>query len=178
MADYPINVRLSRSDLAKADQASALRYQLARAAGVKDRLIDTSRGGDQTDLPGLKAEIAVAKLLGIEFEPTALGIDNGCDLYVNVGQYEIAIQVKSCHNPQSKWMLGTPHAKANWDIAIFVLPTDNHEVMQVYGWLPMKIYKLKEETVDLGHGPGPGVKIENLIDMEQLWRMISMRRSA
>ena len=114
MADYPINVRLSRSDLAKADQASALRYQLARAAGVKDRLIDTSRGGDQSDLPGLKAEIAVAKLLGIEFDPTALGIDNGCDLYVSVGQYEIAIQVKSCHNPNSKWMLGTPHAKANW----------------------------------------------------------------
>jgi len=55
MADHPINVRLSRSDLARADQASALRYQLARASGVKDRLIDTSRSGNQSDLPGLKA---------------------------------------------------------------------------------------------------------------------------
>lgn len=176
MAEYPINVRLSKSDMAKADQASALRYQLARAAGVKDRLIDTSRGGDSADLPGIKAEIAVAKLLNADFDPNTLGIDNGCDLYLDIGNKEIAIQVKSCHNPTSKWMLGTPHAKANWDLAVFVLPTEEAEIMRVEGWIPMNVYKAKEETVDLGHGPGPGVKIENLLDMEQLWRMISIRR--
>ena len=178
MADYPIDVRLSRSDLAKADQASALRYQLARAAGVQDRLIDTSRGGDSADLPGIKAEIAVAKLLGADFDPSTLGIDNGCDLYLDIGTKEIAIQVKSCHSPRSQWMLGTPHAKANWDLAVFVLPTDEPNLMRVQGWIPMNLYKAKEETIDLGHGPGTGVKIDNLLDMEQLWRMINIRRSA
>ncbi len=177
MAQHPINVRLSRSDLARAEQAGSLRYQLARASGVKDRLIDTSRSGKEADLPGIKAEIAVAKLLGIEFDATALGIDNGCDLYMNDGHSEVAIQVKSCHKRNAKWMLGTPNAKANWDLAVFVMPTFEDDLMEVVGWIPITTYKALEETVDLGHGPGTGVRIERLFNMEQLWRQISKRRS-
>ena len=174
---YPINVRLGKADLGRAEQASALRYQLARAAGVQDRLIDTSRSGESADLPGLKAEIAVAKLLDIDFDPSALGIDNGCDLYMQVGSKEVSLQVKSTHHPRAEWLLGTPHAKANWDLSVFVRPTDNPEVMQVYGWIGIENYQARIQSVDLGHGTHKGVHINFLNDMETLWRLMMMRKN-
>lgn len=178
MAAYPINVRLSRSDLARAEQAAALRWQLARASNVKDRLIDTSSTGAESDLAGIKAEIAVAKLLGVAFEATALGIDNGCDMYASAGKHEIAIQVKSCKAPTSRWMLGTPHQRLCWDVAIFVRPTEDNTVMEVYGWVGKKEYGQRVEIVDLGHGDGPGVKIDHLRDIEELWRIMNVKRCA
>lgn len=174
---HPINVKLTRSELARAEQAAALRYQLARAAGVEDKLIDTSRSGKDTDLPGLKAEIAVAKLLDIQFDASALGIDNGCDLYAMCGADEVGLQVKSTQHINAKWLLGTPHAKANWDVSVFVRPTDLDSVMQVYGWIGINEYEEKLQEVDLGHGPGKGVHIDDLRGMEELWRVINERRS-
>ncbi len=174
---YPINVRLGKADMGKAEQASALRYQLARAAGVQDKLIDTSRSGESADLPGLKAEIAVSKLLSIDFDPTTLGIDNGCDLYMQVGAKEVGIQVKSTHHPTAEWLLGTPHAKANWDLSVFVRPTGSPDVMEVYGWIGMDNYQTKIQQVDLGHGTHKGVHIQFLNDMESLWRLMMMRKN-
>lgn len=178
MVNNPINVRLSRSDLGRAEQASALRYQLARASGIEDKLIDTSRAGKDADLPGLKAEIAVAKLLGIDFNINDMGIDNGCDLYMRVGAKEIALQVKSTHHSSAEWLLGTPHAKANWDLSVFVRPTTEPEVMQVYGWIGIDKYQAKIQSVDLGHGTHKGVHIQSLNDMESLWRLMMIRQHA
>lgn len=174
---HPINVRLTRSELAKAEQASALRYQLARASGVEDKLIDTSRSGKDADLPGLKAEIAVAKLLDADFDPSTLGIDNGCDLYVPCGDTEVGVQVKSTQHAKAQWLLGTPHAKSNWEVSVFVRPTDDDSVMQVYGWIGSKGYEEKLQEVDLGHGPGKGVHIDDLLPIEELWRFINVKRS-
>ena len=173
-----IKVRLSKSDIAKAEQASALRYQLARSAGVKDRLVDTSRSGKSADLPGLKAEIAVAKLMGADFDPSVLGIDSGCDLYIACGPTEVGIQVKSTHHKSAEWLLGTPHAKANWDVSVFVRPTNEDAVMEVSGWISAKEYEEKLQTIDLGHGPGTGVHIDDLRPMEELWRSINVKRSS
>ena len=178
MVSHPINVRLSRSDMGKAEQASAFRYQLARAAGVKDRLIDTSRAGGTTDLPGIKAEIAVAKLLSIPFNINDMGIDNGCDLYMQVGSKEVGLQIKSTHHKNAQWLLGTPHAKANWDVSVFVRPTDKDEVMEVYGWIGADNYQAKIQSVDLGHGTHKGVNIQFLNDMESLWRLMMTRQHA
>ena len=178
MVTHPIRVRLSRSDMGKAEQASAFRYQLARAAGVQDRLIDTSRAGSTADLPGIKAEIAVAKLLDIPFNINDMGIDNGCDLYMKVGAKEIGLQVKSTHHKEAKWLLGTPHAKANWDLSVFVRPTDDDEVMEVYGWIGADNYQARVQSVDLGHGTHKGVNIQFLSDMECLWRHKVVREHA
>jgi hypothetical protein len=175
---HPINVRLVKSEVARVEQAAALRYQLARASGVEDKLIDTSRGGEEADLPGLKAEVAVAKLMDAEFNATTLGLDNGCDLYLQCGAKEVGVQVKSTHHIGGKWLLGTPHAKHNWDVAVFVRPTDKDSVMQVYGWIRKADYEEKLEKVDLGHGPGDGVSIDHLRSMEELWREINEKRSS
>lgn len=171
-----ISIRLSLSELADAEQSAALRYQLARAAGIEDKLIDKNRGGIDSDVVGLKAEIAVANLLGTDFEANRLGLDNGVDLWVPLGKQELAIQVKSSHSPRAQWLLGTPHANQEWDITVFAKATSEPDVMTVVGWISLDKYKENLEQVDLGHGPGPAVHTKHLSSMATLWRFIQTRR--
>ena len=174
---HPINVKLARSELDRVKQNAALRYQLARAGAIKDRLVDTSRSGKDADEPGLKAEIAVAKLLDINFNDSAMGIDPGSDLYVMCGVDEVALQVKTTHHINAQWCLMTDHGKDNWDVLVFVRPTELDSVMQVYGWIGINEYEEKLQEVDLGHGLGKGVHIDDLRGMEELWRVINEKRS-
>ena len=172
-----INIRLSDSELADAQQSAALRFQLARASGIEDKLIDKNRGGIDSDLIGLKAEIAVANLIGTGFEPNRLGIDNGIDLFIDIGKgRQKSVQVKSSHSPNAQWLLGTPHAKHEWDITVFVRATGEPNVMTVVGWISQDKYKKNLEQVDLGHGAGPAVNIKHLSSMADLWRFIQTRR--
>ena len=172
-----ISIRLSDSELADAQQSAALRFQLARASGIEDKLIDKNRGGADSDIIGLKAEIAVANLLGTGFETNRLGIDNGIDLFVDIGKgKQLSIQVKSSHSPKAQWLLGTPHAKHEWEITVFAKATCDPEVMTVVGWISQEKYKKSLEQIDLGHGAGPAVNIKHLSAMSDLWRFIQTRR--
>ena len=172
-----ISIRLSSSELADAQQSAALRFQLARASGVEDKLIDKNRGGIDSDVIGLKAEIAVANLLGTGFETNRLGIDNGIDLFIDIGKgKQLGIQVKSSHSPKARWLLGTPHAKHEWDITVFAKAAEDPDVMTVVGWISKEKYNRYLEQVDLGHGAGPGVSIDHLLPMSDLWRFIQTRR--
>lgn len=172
-----IGIRLSNSELADARQSASLRFQLARAAGIDDKLVDKFREGFDSDFIGLKAEIAVANLLGTGFETNRLGIDNGIDLFVDIGKgKQLGIQVKSSHSPKARWLLGTPHAKHEWDITVFAKAAEDPDVMTVVGWISQEKYKRYLEQVDLGHGAGPGVSIDHLLPMSDLWRFIQTRR--
>lgn len=175
---HPINVRLQRSELAQAKQAAALRYQLNRGSGIEDKLVDTGRAGSEADLPGLKAEMAVAKLLDAPFDASTQGVDSGCDLFIECGDQEIGVQVKSTHSRNARYMLGPPHAKSNWDVSVFVRPTEDESVVEVYGWIPLGDYKEKLQDLELGHGPTKGVSIDDLRSMEELWRFINVKRSS
>jgi hypothetical protein len=171
-----ISVRLLLSELAFAERSAALQYQLARASEIKDRLIDKKREGVEPDIIGLKAEIAVANLLALDFDRNRLGKDNGVDLWVPLGRQELAIQVKSSHSPKAQWLLGTPHAKHEWDITVFAKASSEPDVMTVVGWISLDKYKENLEQVDLGHGPGAAVHIKHLSSMATLWRFIQTRR--
>jgi hypothetical protein len=114
----------------------------------------------------------------IKFNDSAMGIDPGSDLYARCGTDEVALQVKSTHHVNAQWCLLTPHGKENWDVLVFVRPTDDESVMQVYGWIGSNGYKEKLKEVDLGHGPGKGVHIDDLRGMEELWRVINVKRSS
>ena len=85
-----LSVRLTRSEISEAKQASALRWQLARASGVQNQRRDGRPDGD-IDLLGVKAEISVAKALQLPYKAAALGIDSGADLWAD----DIGIDVKS-----------------------------------------------------------------------------------
>lgn len=174
----PINVKLTQAEIAKARQASALRYQMNRVSGIEDKLVDTARHGSEADLPGIKAEMAVSKLLELPFDPWALGVDSGCDLFIDCGDSEVGVQVKSTHSKNAKYMLGPPGAKSNWDVAVFVRPTIKDALVEVYGWITASDYKEKLQELDLGHGPTKGVSINEMRSMEELWRFINVKRSS
>ena len=95
----PINVRLMPSEIASAERMAKLRYNMSRAMDIPDMLHDKTRHGSEADLPGLKAEIAVAKLLDIPSNISELGPDNGIDMYISNLNTEIGVQVKSTHCP-------------------------------------------------------------------------------
>jgi len=90
-----MKVRLKRSEIAIAQQAAALRWQLARASGVENKRIDQTRTDNDVDLLGIKAEIAVAKIFDIPFSASELGVDSGNDLFINAGARELSLQVKA-----------------------------------------------------------------------------------
>ena len=88
--DKILNIRLTRSEISEAKQAASLRWQLARASGVANQRRDNRSDGD-IDLLGVKAEIAVAKILNLPYRASALGIDSGADIWAD----DIGIDVKS-----------------------------------------------------------------------------------
>ena len=55
-----------------AEQAATLRWQLARASGIDNQRRDARSDAD-IDLIGVKAEMAVAKVLQLPYAATAMG---------------------------------------------------------------------------------------------------------
>lgn len=176
MADSPINVKLSEPEIGQAQRLANLRSMLSRACGIEDKLIDPSRSGPEADLLGMKAEIAVAKLLDIPLTSNELGVDNGCDLYLNLGSREAGLQVKATHHPQGQWMLGTPHGKLSWSVSVLVRATDQSNIMQVYGWINRDNYQKKIQEIKLNGKPAQGVHIDDLNSIETLWRTMMAQR--
>ena len=174
----PINVRLMPSEIASAERMAKLRYNMSRAMDIPDMLHDKTRHGSEADLPGLKAEIAVAKLLDVPSNISELGPDNGIDMYISSANTEIGVQVKSTHCPGAKYVLTTKHGNNNWDLLIFVRPTDTPDVMEVYGWLPNKDFqKVIQPAPEVSKTPPIplGVPVHFLRNMEELWR--NLKRS-
>lgn len=159
--------------MAQAKQSAALRYQLARAAGVEDRLVGKNHSAESVDLVGIKAEIAVAKLFNADFEANALGIDCGVDLYIKGLRREMGVQVKSSHHQNAEWLLINADPDSDWDAAIFVVPTDQDDSMRIVGAISKSRCIDALETVDLGHGPGNGVRVEHLRAISVLWRSLN-----
>jgi hypothetical protein len=67
---------------------------------------DNSRSDDDVDKLGLKGEFVVSKLFNINFNPSLIGIDDGCDLWIN----EISIDVKSTFYENGKLLFKSPDA--------------------------------------------------------------------
>ncbi len=88
-------IYFSPKEISMAEQAGAFRSQLARASGVKNQRIDTTRSDQEIDINGVKAEMAVAKLYQIDYDPFHFGIDSGVDLWSG----ETSIDVKSTFHP-------------------------------------------------------------------------------
>lgn len=165
-----MRVILNKSEMAQAKQAAALRWQLARAANVSDKLIGKNHDPADVDLVGIKAEIAVAKLFRAVFNPNTLGIDSGVDLYVTGLSAEFGVQVKSTHHKDAQWMLINPDPDDEWDVAVFVRPCEMDEVMDVHGIVSKNRCMDLLEEIDLGHGVSTGVRAENLVCPSVLWK--------
>lgn len=170
-----MKIRLKRSELAVADQAAALRWQLARASGVKNNRIDKTRSDADVDLLGIKAEIVVAKVLDIPFSASDLGVDSGNDLFIDAGSRQLSLQVKATFY-QSGRLLFAGNKSFTWDAAILVCSTDQDDVLKIDGWIGRKDAERVLEVKDLGQGSGRCIDPKHLKKISELWYAIQTMR--
>jgi hypothetical protein len=170
-----MKVRLKRSEVAIAEQAAALRWQLARASGVENKRIDQTRTDNDVDLLGIKAEIAVAKIFDIPFSASELGVDSGNDLFINAGARELSLQVKATFYEKGR-LLFAGNKPFTWDAAILVCSTDEPNVMRIDGWISRKDAHSAVLIKDLGQGNGRCIEPESLSSIEELWAFIQRMR--
>jgi hypothetical protein len=172
MARPDLLIHLTPAELSRCKQAAALRWQLARASGVVDQRRDSSRQLNDLDLLGVKAEQAVAKALDLEYTPTALGIDDGVDLYAG----DVSIDVKATFYSNGKLLLRS-QAQAKAQVFVLVAAVKDEEaVMRLCGWISRKGFLTQCKTIDLGHGPGLSMEQADLRHMTELWGLLVTRR--
>lgn len=170
-----MKVRLKRSEMAIAEQAAALRWQLARASGVENNRIDKTRTDNDVDLLGIKAEIAVAKVFDIPFSASELGVDSGNDLFINAGDRELSLQVKATFYEKGR-LLFAGNKPFTWDAAILVCSTDQEDVMRIDGWISRKDADSAVVMKNLGQGEGRCIEPKSLSNIAELWSFIQMMR--
>jgi hypothetical protein len=158
-----LSVRLTRSEISEAKQASALRWQLARASGVQNQRRDGRSDGD-IDLLGVKAEISVAKALQLPYKAAALGIDSGADLWAD----DVGIDVKSTFYPAGKLLFKSLESFVA-EYAILVTASEEEDVMRVIGGIGRDRFKSDSFQTDLGRGPCWVVEQNMLTPIEDVW---------
>jgi len=158
-----LNVRLSRSEIASAQQAATLRWQLARASGVTNQRRD-ARSDAAIDLLGLKAEIAVAKALHLPYRASDLGIDSGADMWSD----DVGIDVKSTFYQTGKLLFKSLEAFVA-EYAILVTASGEEDVMRVIGGMGRDRFKTDAVEVDLGRGPCWVAAQDTLTPIEGVW---------
>lgn len=158
-----LSVRLTRSEISEAKQASALRWQLARASGVQNQRRDGRSDGD-IDLLGVKAEIAVAKALQLPYKAAALGIDSGADLWAD----DVGIDVKSTFYQSGKLLFKSLESFAA-EYAILVTASEEDDVMRVIGGIGRDRFKSDSFQTDLGKGLCWVVEQNMLTPIEDVW---------
>ena len=75
MSNKEMFVPLSPAELSACRQAATFRWQMARAAGVENQRRDGNRSDEDVDYLGIRAELAAAKLYGLDYSPYRLGVD-------------------------------------------------------------------------------------------------------
>ena len=160
-----LKVKLEKHELHQCNQAAALRWQLARASGVANQRKDGGRSDSDVDLLGLKAELAVSKVLGCDHNVFQLGIDDGADMFLN----KIAIDVKSTFHENGKLLFKSLEAfKAH--CAVLVTATNDADVMSIVGFAPKSEFQKYASKEDLGHGPCFTMEQKYLRPIENLWK--------
>ena len=163
-------VKLSPKEVSMCEQGATLRWQLARVSGVVNQRRDQGRTDDNIDFLGVKAEMAVAKVFGIEYSPFQLGVDSGKDLWLG----DTSIDVKATFHKKGKLLFKTLNAfKA--DYAILVCE-NGPQLLDVVGYIPREVFCMECQDDDLGHGACVSVEQYALQPIHELWRISTERR--
>lgn len=156
-------IKLTKSELSQCKQAAALRWQLARASGVVNQRRD-NRSDDEIDYLGIRAETAVAKAYDLSYTPSALGIDEGVDMYAG----DISIDVKSTFHTDGRLLLKSKEA-AKADIFIMVSDTPEDDVMNLIGWTSRDRFLQDCQETDFGKGVCYTMERHQLYKVSSLW---------
>ena len=165
-----MKIRLTKQELSLARQAAALRWQLARAAAVSNQKRAGESDGD-LDYLGIRAEMAVAKLLGADYSAMALGIDDGVDMWVG----DVSIDVKATFHETGR-LLFKSHDSFNADLAILVTRTEAEDVMNVVGGVGRAVFLREAAQADLGRGLCYVMDQIELMPMPDIWAKLCERK--
>jgi hypothetical protein len=167
----PLKVSLSLEEMLQCKQASTLRWQLARASGVGNQRKDQGRNDSDVDYLGIKAELAVAKVFGCNYNVFQLGVDDGADMFLG----DISIDVKSTFHEHGK-LLFKSLASFKASCSVLVTATEKDNVMSLVGYIPRKQFHIEAKEDDLGHGPCMTMQQIRLKPIESLWRVYQEMR--
>ena len=156
-------VKLTNRELSDARKAASGRWKLSRAAGVVNQK-RAAESDEDLDLLGIKAEIAVAKLLRLDYSPFDLGIDDGMDMWFG----DKSIDVKATFHETGKLLFKSLEA-FRADCGILVTKTQDDSVMNVAGGCSRQRFLQEAEHVDLGRGKCYVMQQENLQPIQQVW---------
>lgn len=158
-------VQLNATEIRKCSQAAAARWQVARASGVVNQRKDGTRSDADVDLLGIKGELAVAKIFGIEsYSISELGIDCGYDMEIG----RVTIDVKATFSGHGHLAFKTLESfKAV--TSILVTATEDSDIMNVVGHCPRDEFMRKCKLTQLGSGSAYAVRQDELMPLENLW---------
>jgi len=161
-----LRVRLSRQEMFECEQAAVLRWQLARASGVINQRKDNNRNDNDIDFLGIKAEIAVSKVLQCNHNVFQLGVDQGVDMFLG----DITIDVKSTFHETGKLLFKSLEAfKAS--CSVLVTASNEADVMIIVGYIPKKTFQSDALETNLGHGNCFTMDQIYLRPIESLWKV-------
>lgn len=171
-------VCLNQQEMALTDQAGKLRWQLARAAGVKDRVVDKDRDPYSIDVLGVRAEVAVAKLFNLDFSAATLGIDSGGDLFIPIrDNIFFCLQIKATFHANGN-LLFRHDCKFEFSTAVLVCQMSD-ERYDVVGCIGINQIHARKKAVDKGKGyTGWQIDRQQLSPMSELWAYIQEKRLA
>ncbi len=166
-----LKVKLTHQEMLECKQAATLRWQLARASGVINQKKDNNRNDGDLDLLGIKAEIAVSKVLECNHNVFQLGVDSGVDMFLG----NLSIDVKSTFHENGKLLFKSLEAfKSSCSVLVTASSEDN--VMIIAGYIPRKIFLSEAQQTDLGHGMCFTMEQIYLRPIESLWKVYQEMR--
>lgn len=170
-------VKLNQMEMALTEQAGRLRWQLARASGVVDRVVDGDRDPIAIDRLGVRAETAVAKLLNLDFSASTLGIDSGGDLFVPVKDDEfLTLQIKATFHKKGN-LLFRHDCKFEFMFAFLVCAQEDPSTYEVTGCISAQRINTKKFKADKGKGyVGWQVNRSDLAPVSDFWTYMQKRR--
>jgi len=171
MSNKEMFVPLSPAELSACRQAATFRWQMARAAGVENQRRDGNRSDEDVDYLGIRAELAVAKLYGLDYSPHHLGVDDGVDMYCET----TSIDVKSTFHTTGKLLLKSKKF-VTADLYILVTACSDESLMRVVGGITSDQFLEHCVKEDLGHGNGLSLTQDKLAAPSAVWRFLMGKR--
>lgn len=162
----PFLVRLTRREMSDARQAASGRWQLCRASGVVNQK-KSNRSDADLDLLGVKSEIAVAKVLGVDYNPYDMGIDDGMDMWFG----DRSIDVKATFHQTGRLILKSADA-FRADCAILVTESEDDTVLRIIGGCSRDRFKAEASYTDIGYGKRWVMEQNQLSPIEVVWRSL------
>ena len=165
-------VELSKKEINDCESAGAQRHRLARQdklpVATKDDNVNM-KIDNTNDLVGIKGELAVAKLLEIDFNPFQFGVDTGIDLFV--GDWSIDVKTAKMSFREKPNLLFNSDKMFRSDLAILVTQ-ESENTFGIAGWLKREEWAEKCEEHRRFDGSSRGSYKVGLEDLHHIFRLV------